>query len=68
MDTNPIVVSVVCQWCERVIREGESGRELVTCLRCAQGFGATIQHPGPPMMQPTDQRWERRALAEVTGA
>ena len=37
---------VVCQWCERVIREGGKSLELVTCLQCAQTFGATFRHGG----------------------
>ena len=37
---------VVCQWCERVIREGGTSRELVTCLQCAKTFGATFREGG----------------------
>jgi hypothetical protein len=40
---------VVCQWCERVIREGGQSLELVTCLSCAQTFGATFRRAGRPI-------------------
>lgn len=54
MEIHQSVVSVVCQWCERVIREGDAGRELVTCLSCAQSFGANFHHAGVPVLQARD--------------
>lgn len=39
---------VVCQWCERVIREGGESVTLVTCLDCAQTFGASFHRDGSP--------------------
>jgi hypothetical protein len=40
------ITGVVCQWCERVVRAGGDRLELVTCLQCAQTFGATFRHGG----------------------
>lgn len=63
MDSNRLVVSVVCQWCERVIRQGESGQELVTCLRCAQSFGANFHHAGIPVVREMGSSRTERELA-----
>lgn len=43
---NQQLSGVVCQWCERVVREGGDALELVTCLECARTFGSTLRAGG----------------------